>query len=128
MVDNGAIENLRVLVVEDESLIAMLIEDTLEDMGCSVVAIAAGLEEAIALASDREFDVAILDVNLNGVQTFPLARLLMERNAPFIFSTGYGSSGIPEAFRKAPVIAKPFLQIDLKRALVSAMENRCDVG
>jgi DNA-binding response OmpR family regulator len=74
---------LRVLVVEDEMMVSMLIEDMLEDLGCTVVGPAARLDEALALARDTEIDCAVLDVNLGGQPIFPLADYLREKGAPF---------------------------------------------
>lgn len=116
------LQDLRVLVVEDESLIAMLIEDTLCDLNCTVVAVAANLSDALAKAAAMDFDIAILDVNLSGLPAFPVAELLLRRRIPFIFSTGYGASGVPEAFGTVPVLAKPFREADVGRALIAAME------
>jgi CheY-like chemotaxis protein len=114
---------VRVLVVEDESLIAMLIEDTLYDLDCTVVAVASNLQDALEKASSMDFDVAILDVNLNGSPAFPIAERLVRRQIPFIFSTGYGLSGVPEAFGTVPVLAKPFRGGDVGRALAAAIKS-----
>lgn len=112
---------LRVLIVEDESLVTMLIEDTLADIGCVVADVASKLEEAIEKASSLDFDIAILDVNLNGDQTYPIAEELARRGIPLVFATGYGAAGLPEQFRAAPILAKPFQQSDLERALTEAL-------
>ena len=98
---------LRVLVVEDEMMVSMLIEDMLEDLGCKVVGPASRLEEAIELANSVELDCAVLDVNLGGQPIFPLADLLREKGAPFAFATGYGDAGAPLGF-DAPIIRKPY--------------------
>ena len=114
------IQGLRVLIVEDESLVSMLIEDTLADIGCTVVSVASRLEEAMRKVSSLEFDLAILDVNLNGSETYPVAEVLARRGTPFIVATGYGPGVILESFRGAPVLAKPFGQSDLERVLAAA--------
>jgi len=111
----------RVLLVEDESPITMLLEDLLGDMGCFVVAVAPRLPDAIEKAEMLSYDVAILDVNLNGKYTFPLAEQLMKRNVPFVFSTGYGRSIIPQGLQAVPVLQKPFQQRDLVEALRVAL-------
>jgi|ERR1700758_735267 CheY-like chemotaxis protein len=118
--DRSNLSGLRVLVVEDEALISMFIEDTLTDLGCIAVGIASGFQDAMDKLSSVTFDVAILDVNLNGTHTYPLAECLKEKRVPFVFSTGYGSSGVPEAFRSVPILSKPFKDGDLRRALQSA--------
>ena len=104
---------LRVLVVEDEMMVSMLIEDMLEDLGCKVVGPASRLEEAIELANNEELDCAVLDVNLGGGETvFPLAEALRARGVPFVFATGYGilpSDGYPDT----PLIRKPVDQDQL---------------
>lgn len=115
---------LRVLLVEDESLVAMLIEDALHDLGCAAISVASTLDEALRKASSSDFDIAILDVNLNGAPAFPVAELLARRRVPFVFSTGYGVSGVPESFRTVPILAKPFKENEVERALEAAMASR----
>src|SRR5690349_20437605 len=99
---------LKVLVVEDEGSIALLIEDMLADLGCEIVASAASLAQGCAIAATAAINLAVLDINLNGKLVFPAAEILLSRNVPFVFSTGYGLSGVPEQFRNFPVLAKPF--------------------
>src|SRR5271165_2043073 len=82
----------RVLLVEDEAMIAMLIEDMLADLGCDVVATAGQLGEAVSLARSGSFDLAFLDLNLRGVPSYPVAQALRERGIPFAFVTGYGTA------------------------------------
>lgn len=105
---------IKVLLVEDEGAIAMLIEEMLEDLGCTVVASVAQLAKALQAANVVDVDVAILDVNLAGERVFPAARILRARNIPFLFSTGYGASGVPGEFADCPVLHKPFAQTDLR--------------
>jgi CheY-like chemotaxis protein len=114
----------RVFVVEDEALVMMLLEDGLMEMGCEIAASASRIEDALEKASSHAFDVAILDVNLNGQKTFPIAATLHRRGIPFIFSTGYGASVLPEPLRTAPVLQKPFQQDDLEQALGTALGVR----
>ena len=108
---------LRVLVVEDEMMVSMLIEDMLSDLGCAVVGPAARLDEALELARTSEIDCAVLDVNLGGQPIFPVADLLRERGRPFAFATGYGDAGLRDADKGTPVLQKPFREGDLARVL-----------
>ena len=109
----------RVFVVEDEIMIRMLLEDMLADLGYGVAASAGGLDEAMSLARNSEFDIAILDVNLNGHSVYPVAELLDQRGVPFVFSTGYGERGLPEAYRNRPTLQKPFQLENLDHALAT---------
>ncbi len=102
-------------------MVSMLIEDTLADIGCSVAGTAARLDEAIDRAASLDFDLAILDVNLNGVRAYPLAEVLAKRGIPLVFATGYGEAGIPNELRYIPLLAKPFQQRDLESALAKAL-------
>jgi CheY-like chemotaxis protein len=108
---------LRVLVVEDEMMIALLIEDMLADLGHEVVDIGMRLPQALELAGSCEIDFAILDVNLNGLKSFPVADVLAERGVPFVFATGYGSAGLEAPHLDRTVIRKPFVSDDLARAI-----------
>ncbi len=118
MPDTSAFEGRRILVVEDEMMIAMLIEDMLGDLGCVVVGPAHGLDAALALANDdSSLDGALLDVNLGGQPVYAVADVLRGRGVPMIFSTGYGAGDLPEESRGAPVLQKPFKATDLSKAL-----------
>lgn len=116
-----ALDGKRVLVVEDEAAIAMLLEDMLLDFGCEIVGPAARLATALDLAQRESFDVAILDVNVAGEPIYPVAEAIAEKGVPLVFSTGYGGAGIKEPFRDRPVVQKPFSQSDLKRTLLSVV-------
>jgi CheY-like chemotaxis protein len=115
-----------VFLVEDEVMIRMMVADMLEELGYSVAAEAGEINEAIRLAKSAQFDLAILDVNVNGKVISPVAELIDSRNIPFVFATGYGSSGLPEEYRDRPALQKPFqvetlgriIEIALKRATV----------
>jgi CheY-like chemotaxis protein len=111
------LQGLRVLVVEDEMMVSMLIEDMLSDLACVVVGPASRLDEAIELVGRVELDCAVLDVNLGGQPIFPLADLLRERGVPFAFATGYGDAGLRDADRGSLVLQKPFREGDLARVL-----------
>ena len=108
---------LRVLVVEDEMTIALLIEDMLNALGHEVVGLAMRLAPAIEFARGSAIDFAVLDVNLDGRMSFSVAEILQARGVPFAFATGYGSSGIDPRFAGHPVLRKPFDVATLKAAL-----------
>jgi CheY-like chemotaxis protein len=111
---------LRVLIVEDEPIVAMLIQAYLEDLGCKVVATAFRLREALEQAAILDFDAATLDVNLAGELSYPVARVLRDRQVPFLFATGYGTSGAPPDLEGAPILSKPFQQEQLAALLLEA--------
>jgi CheY-like chemotaxis protein len=98
----------RILVVEDEALIAMLVEDALLDAGADVLGPAATVEEALALFESGAPEAAVLDINLAGQVSTPVADLLAERGVPFVVATGYGAAGLPDRHQGAPVLAKPY--------------------
>jgi CheY-like chemotaxis protein len=107
MIDATPLSGLKVLVVEDEAIIALMVEDLLGDMGCEVVGTAGELSQAFAMAERCVFDCAILDVNLGGQRIDPFVDLLKARGSPFIFATGYGVQGVREEDRAWPVLLKP---------------------
>ena len=109
----------RILLVEDEMTVAFMIEDMLLELGHSVVDVAMRLPAALQSAATLEFDFAFLDINLDGYKTFPVAEILIGRNIPFVFATGYGPSGLDGRFRNRPVLVKPFLKADVERMLAS---------
>ncbi|MDQ7912344.1 response regulator [Pseudomonas sp. 102515] len=121
-------DGVRVLVVEDEGAIAMLIEEMLEDLGCIVVASVAQLAKATDIARSIEVDLAMLDVNLAGQLVFPVAEILRDRNIPFLFSTGYGASGLSSEFAQHPVLHKPFSQKDLEAKITAALVTRAEAA
>ena len=104
---SSALSGKRVLIVEDESLIAMLLEMALTDEGCEVVGPAARVSDAIPLARDGPLDGALLDVNLGGESVFPVAEVLAARAVPFLLLSGYGDEAVPEG-RDWPLRSKPF--------------------
>jgi CheY-like chemotaxis protein len=97
-----------VFLVEDEVMIRMMVSDMLEELGYTVAAEAGEISEALRLVQSTYFDLAILDVNVNGKVISPVADLIKAQNRPFIFATGYGSSGLPEEYRDRPALQKPF--------------------
>src|SRR3954465_6439708 len=108
----------RVLVVEDEMTVALLIEDMVTKLAYEVAAVVPRLEDAMRLLDSDGFDVAMLDVHLNGKTVFPFAAELQAREIPFLFATAYGLRGIPEEFRSHQVLQKPFGPVELRRALM----------
>ena len=114
---SNTLSGKRVLAVEDESLVAMWLEDLLTDLGCVVVGPANSLEAALQLLECDAIELAVLDVNLAGEKVFPVAERLAARNVPFVFATGYGASGVVEPFSEHPVVQKPYTLEMLKRAL-----------
>lgn len=107
---------LRVLVVEDEPVVAMCLEDILDALGCVPVGPAGRLSEGLALAESETFDAAILDINLAGERSTPIAEALRARGVPFAFASGYGSA--PEGFAgDAPLIEKPYGTREVQAAL-----------
>ena len=112
-----------VFLVEDEVMIRMMVADMLEELGYTVAAEAGEIGEAVKLAQSTEFDLAILDVNVNGKVITPVAELINARNRPFIFATGYGSSGLPPEYRDRPALQKPFQLETLAQAISSAMRS-----
>ena len=112
---------LHVLAVEDESLVAMWLEDLLTDLGCLVVGPANTITAALTLLDQQSVDAAILDINIAGEKVFPVADRLTALNVPFVFATGYGLSGVQEPHAHRPVIQKPYTMGTLQRALESVI-------
>ncbi len=120
--ETPATEAKRVLVVEDEPMIRILLEDMLGELGYTIAAEAARIEEALEATKNADFDVAILDANLHGEPASPVADALVTRGTPFVFATGYGE--LPKPYRDRPTLRKPF-QIDgLKGMLQSTLDSR----
>lgn len=120
------IENLsgaRLLIVEDEALVAMMVEDILSDMGCVVVDVAGTVARGLTLVHDTSLalDGAILDVNLGGEKVYPVAEVLQAKGIPFIFATGYGVAGIADGYSDVPALAKPYDARVLERTLNSVI-------
>lgn len=116
--------SLRVLLVEDESLVAMLLEDCLIELGYQVVATVGDVDAALEVVHRNAMDLAVLDVNLGGTLSFPVAEALDARGVPYIFVTGYAQSGIPERFRHRHGLQKPFQFRDLQAALLQLENTR----
>jgi CheY-like chemotaxis protein len=116
----SSVASKRILVVEDEAMIRMLLHDMLTDLGHTLAGEAGRIDEALALAMQGEFDLAILDVNLNGEPISPVVEVLIERGLPFVFATGYGVRGVPEPYRATLTLQKPFQVDALERAIALA--------
>ena len=98
----------RILIVEDEALVAMLVEDALFDAGAEVIGPVATVAEAMALLDAAAPDAAVLDLNLAGETSTPVADVLANRGVPFVVATGYGAEGLPPGHASVPVLAKPY--------------------
>lgn len=116
-------DGLRVLLIEDEVVIAMTAEDMLEEIGCSVSAQASTFSEAMECVTNADFDLALLDINLHGVMSIPVAHKLRDAGKPFIFTTGYGSIGLDSGFNDVAVVAKPYTIRTLSNAISEAARN-----
>ena len=114
MTGAAGLAGLRILVVEDDMLIAIHIEDVLRGLGCVVVGPVGKLDAAMRIADDEALDAAILDVNIRGGHIFPVAERLRTRGVPFALVSGYGDWALPEAFRNQPRLTKPFTEHELE--------------
>ncbi|MBL0947347.1 response regulator [Brevundimonas sp.] len=122
---NPGLEGRKVLVVEDESLVAMLLETMLEDMGCTIFGTAARVEDALELvAGDTAPDVALLDVNVAGQTVYPVAEALDRKGVPLVFSTGYGQGGLAEDWAGRPTVQKPYTEAMIRDALMRVLDVR----
>lgn len=110
----------RVFVVEDEVIVGMLVEDMLQELGYEVAALSTHLDQAVELAQDIDVDFAVLDLNLNGRMSYPVADILRRRGVPFIFATGYGAKILVPPHAGTPTLQKPFHLNDLRRILGDA--------
>jgi CheY-like chemotaxis protein len=113
----------RVLIVEDEAMILMLLEDMVCDLGGQIVGPAANFEQAMGLALQAEFDLAVLDVNVNGLAVYPIADVLRYRGIPFVFVTGYESSVVPQRYQHSCVLSKPFSHQTFSNALKEVLAS-----
>ena len=109
----GLLTGRRILVVEDEMLVLMSIETALEDLGCSAIHAAATVADALGALATHQFDAAMLDINLGGEKSYPVADALTERGIPFAFSTGYGDHTERPEHNHQPVLRKPYQNSDL---------------
>lgn len=112
-----------VLLVEDEVMIRMMVADMLEELGYTIVAEAGDIDEGVRLVQSIDFDIAILDVNVNGKVITPVAEAVQMRGKPFVFATGYGAQGLPEKFRDRPTLQKPFQIETLARTIETVLKG-----
>jgi CheY-like chemotaxis protein len=115
---------LPVVVVEDETLVALLIEEMLADLGCNVLWTAQRVGKALEQLARTAPQAAVLDLNIAGDEVYPVAAALAERDIPFLFATGYGARGLQERWAGRPIVQKPFQVEELAHALLAALENR----
>jgi CheY-like chemotaxis protein len=117
------LSGVRILIVEDEPLVAMLVADLLRDDGADVLGPAETIDVALTLLADGAVEgvphVAVLDMNLGGDPCDPIAEALVTRGIPFVLATGYGPEAVPERFAAAPVVSKPFETEELVRVLAA---------
>jgi CheY-like chemotaxis protein len=112
-------QSQRILIVEDELLIAMLLESMVGDIGYQVVATVGREKDAVDTIHGGAVDLAILDVNLGGGRSYGIANALVDRNIPFVFLTGYGEGALEEPYRGRPILRKPFRKDELEQALAN---------
>jgi CheY-like chemotaxis protein len=113
----------RILVVEDEPIVAMLLEDVILDLGLTVVGPASRLDEALRLAESESLDAAILDINLDGHRSYAVADALRARGIPYAFATGYGEAGLDATHAGRPVLTKPYRQNDVDQLLTGLLAD-----
>jgi CheY-like chemotaxis protein len=118
---NSSFSGRRVLLVEDEMLVAWLLEQMLTDLGCAVVGPAASVNQALAMIDAEAIDAAVLDVNLNGKMSYPIADALAARGVPIVFSTGYSKDRLLDGYRTFPVLQKPFHRSELGDTLAKVL-------
>ena len=117
------LSGLSILVVEDEAIIALMIEDMLSPLGCTSVLHASAVAPALVLLAEEKPDAALLDVNLGGEPAYAIAERLEALQIPFIFASGYGSVGLPPRWSQRPVIQKPFTPEMLAAKLLSLLRG-----
>jgi CheY-like chemotaxis protein len=117
-------QGLSVFLVEDETLIRMMMVEMLEELGHRVVAEAGSIQTAEPLARTSVFDLAVFDINVGGFNISPIAEIVAARGLPFVFVSGYGAAGRPVLFSDKPVLRKPFLIEHLADIIISAMGDK----
>jgi CheY-like chemotaxis protein len=114
---SSSLSGCRVLVVEDEVMVSCAMEDMLAGLGCEVVGPAARVNQGLELVAAGRIDAAVLDVNLNGQKSYPIADALIAIGVPFVFSTGYNKDSMPEEYRDFPMLQKPYNRLKLGKTL-----------
>ena len=118
-----SLQGLRILIVEDNPYIAIALEEMLSEQGLVIVGVAGALDDALLLAASASLDIALLDVNIGDRRIDPVAEALVARGKPFVFTTGYGRAGLPEAFLDRPVVEKPFSMEEILASLRRALSS-----
>lgn len=122
--DPAGLSGLKIIVIEDEALVALNLESMLEDLGCTVVGPFMRYAQAETMIErSADADAAILDVNIGGQKVFPIAQKLVEKGVPIIFATGYGRAGLPEAWHDRPVLQKPYTEAEVALGLKIALDS-----
>lgn len=126
MADLSELSGRRIFLVEDESLVALMIEAMIEELGASVIGTESKIEESLAFVAKRhsEIDVALLDLNLGGKRSYDVAQALTDQGIPLVFSTGYSDDSILPEWRNQPLLGKPFQLAELESALKGAVAAR----
>jgi CheY-like chemotaxis protein len=114
----------RVLVVEDEIMVSWLLEDMLANLGCVVIGPAVRVDQALAIIESEALDAAVVDLNLNGQFSYPVADALAARGVPFVFSSGYSQDRLLEKYRSFPILQKPFHRSELAEVLAKLLTPR----
>lgn len=115
---------LRVLLVEDDVLVSMLLEDLLEEFGCTIVGPADRVPQGEALARDAGIDLALLDVNVAGFDVYPVAKCLAARGIPFAFVTGYQIGFPRREYQDRPTVQKPVAKAELEQVIRAALDHK----
>jgi DNA-binding NtrC family response regulator len=124
MSDESVLSGRRVLIVEDEVMVAWALEDILTGIGCVILGPAARVNQALAMIETESIDVALLDINLNGEKSYPVADALAVRGVPFVFSTGYRQDRMPDGYQQFPLLQKPFSGEKLAEALAKLVMQK----
>ncbi|HYM99147.1 MAG TPA: response regulator [Aestuariivirgaceae bacterium] len=124
--ETATTKKLRFLLIEDEALILLNLKSALKDLGWEVSGTAAKIDAAMKVARTGSFDAAIIDINLDGSMTYPVADILRERAIPFAFTTGYGRTAIDNAYSEIPILQKPFSHDQLKNVVSRLLPARAE--